>query len=143
MDARRAFNGSVTGSVSRTPEQRRARSGSFMAQVEAVQDGVTVGTMEIKHSQTARVTTVSNILNLKPAEMKGVGEAMFRRAEHVGRQFGATELHTTLTAPEAQGFYRKMGLQPDPATVALYREAAPDLSDEAIARKVPVWKKAL
>lgn len=139
----RKFNGRIGGSVSTDAGQRRRRRGSFSASLSAVHDGGTVGSLKMSYSGTRRTMTVSSIQNMSGGQVSGVGSALMQRAEHVGKLSGAHTLETTLTAPSAQGFYRKQGLRPDPVMHATIKEAAPELSDEDAAKKVPVWSKEL
>ena len=142
-DDRRMFNGSIGGSISRTPSQARRRSGSFSAEVQATVEGQTVGTMKLEHSVTRRTTTISSIMNTAENNFRGVGSALIRRAEHIARQSGAVTLETTLTAPSAQGFYRSQGLSPNPEMFSDYKQLMPEASDAEVAKLVPVWQKDL
>ncbi len=146
-DARRQFSGTIGGSISRSAEQKRARSGSFSAELFATQDGQQVGKMKIEHSESRRTTTITDLENQRGATFRGVGTALFRRAEHVGRVLGATQLETTLTAQEAQGFYRHMGMAPDPTMLATMRSAVQQSGQQRteaqLEAMVPVWRKQL
>ena len=144
-DERRVFNGQLVGSISRSPEQKRRRSGSFSASLAAIQDDQQVGRMKIEHSESRGVTTVTDLENMRGAHYKGVGSALFHRAEHVAKAMGSTHLETTLTAQEAQGFYRKMGMAPAPELLAplkaAYAESGQAISDDKLEAMVPTWRK--
>lgn len=138
-----AFSGKITGSISTTPAQRAGRRGSFSASLSASHGNQLVGKMEITHSASQRTTTISSIQNTSGGRVKGVGSALMQRAEHVARQMGDHTLETTLTAPSAQGFYKKQGLRPNPELFSALKKAAPEVSDDVLASKVPIWGKSL
>lgn len=146
-DTRRKFNGQLSGTATQSQAQLARRRGSFDGTLNAVENGQQMGHAKFSYSGTQRTLTVSNLQNQNKDAVKGVGSALFNQMENIGRKSGANKVETTLTAPEAQGFYRKMGLRPDANMAQSLRDAAQDmgqsLTQEEAEAKTPIWRKPI
>ena len=148
VSGRSAFTGTVRANINQTAQQKQRRSNSFETNMTADQNGKKVGELKMSVSDSRKTAAVSSVSNYAGNELKGVGSKLMNEAEELARGYGATKMETELTAPDAQGFYRKLGYVPNPDMLKMLRDATAEDSNtsknaEDLEKKVPIWEKKL
>jgi hypothetical protein len=133
-------NNGITINVTRTKNADGSFRLSYSSPDNASYHGYAdykVGTITNANGRPVVDTELSTI-TAQP-EGQGLGGFLMNQVAHDGQSMGAVTMTTTATAPTAQPFYQKLGLQPDPTIWAGLAEAEPTMTPEQLKPMVPIW----